>query len=188
MYTKLILGRGVIAKSLVYIAATQMAKHRTWKSAAAGLFGTAAHASLMFLKSRTGLLPLFQPYQSLQNALSHWVGYTVHPIVPWLLSFLSGTTIIGFCFGRTYRLLPGKNGAIKGLVFGLFGWAMMGLLYYPLLGLGLFAIQIGLGIAPALFSLAMVLTYSVTTGVAYGALNSCHANSRAIEDPLRGAV
>ena len=183
MYIRLIFGKVIFSTSVGYITATKMGRHWILKSVAAGLFGTAAHAALMFLKSRTGLLPSFQPYESLQNALSHLVGSTVHPIVPWTLSFLNGTAIVGFFFGRTYRLLPGKNGATKGLVFGLFGWAMMGLLYYPLLGLGLFAIQIGLGIAPALFSLAMVLTYSVVTGITYDALISCPVNSCAIRTP-----
>ena len=47
----------------------------------------------------------------------------------------------------------------------------MGLLFFPLLGLGLFAIGAGLGIWPALFSLAMLLTYSVVLGIVYAALH-----------------
>ena len=47
----------------------------------------------------------------------------------------------------------------------------MGLLFFPVLGLGLFATQAGLGIQPALFSLLMLLTYSVITGIAYSALS-----------------
>jgi len=43
--------------------------------------------------------------------------------------------ILGFLFGRIYRLLPGKTGAVKGLTFGLIGWVMMGLIFYPLIGL-----------------------------------------------------
>ena len=149
-----------------------MTRHAIWKPIAAGLCGTAAHSLLMFLKYRTGLLPSFQPYESLQIALSHLAGSEVHPIVPWALSFLNGATIVGLIFGRIYPLLPGKSGATKGLIFGLLGWAMMGFLFFPLLGLGLFASQIALGIAPALFSLAMLLAYSVVLGMAYAALNS----------------
>ena len=147
-------------------------KKRIWRSIAAGLCGTAAHSLLMLLKSWTGLLPSFQPYESLQHTLNHLVGSEVHPFVPWVLSFLNGATIIGFVFDRLYRRLPGTYGATKGLVFGLIGWAMMGFLFFPLLGLGLFASQIGLGIAPALFSLAMLLTYSVVMGMVYASLDS----------------
>ena len=141
------------------------------KSVVAGLCGTAAHSLLMILKARIGLLPSFQPYQSLQHALGNLVGGEVHPVVPWALSFLSGATVVGFLFGRVYEVLPGKTGATKGLIFGLLAWALMGLLFFPFLGLGFFATHIGLGIAPALFSLAMLLTYSVVVGVVYAALN-----------------
>jgi hypothetical protein len=149
-----------------------MAMHWVWKAIAAGLCGAAAHTLLMLLKSWSGLLPSFQPYQSLQNTISHFIGTDIHPIVPWMLSFVSGATIIGFLFGLTYKLLPGKTAAIKGLIFGLLGWMVMGLLFFPVIGLGLFAVKVGLGIAPALFSLAMLLTYSIVMALMYAVLNS----------------
>jgi hypothetical protein len=80
---------------------------------------------------------------------------------------------LGFLFGRINRLLPGRNGATKGLTFGLIGWVFMGLIFFPLIGLGPFAIQVGLGAGPALLSLTMVLAYSVVLGMVYAALNSC---------------
>ena len=92
-------------------------------------------------------------------------------MVPWALSFLNGAVVIGILFGRTYRLLPGRSGATKGLVFGVFGWIAMGMLFFPMLGRGLFAAQAGLGVLPALFSLLMLLTYSIIMGIAYSALN-----------------
>jgi hypothetical protein len=143
-----------------------------WKIAVAGLCGSAAHSLLMYLKFRLGLLPSFQPYESLQLALGRLTGGSIHPAAPWLLSFLNGSTITGFSFGRVYPQLPGRIGAIKGLSFGVLCWALMGLLFFPLLGLGVFATGIGLGLWPALFSLAMLLTYSVVMGVVYDALNS----------------
>src|SRR5687767_7768090 len=119
---------------------------RVWKAVVAGLCGSIAHSLLMYFKSQAGLLPSFQPYASFQTTLSHITGNAIHPIVPWLLSFLNGSTIIGLAFGHVYRWLPGNNGAIKGFVYGVFGWAVMGLVFFPLIGLGLFACQAGLGI------------------------------------------
>jgi hypothetical protein len=148
-----------------------MTKHWIWKSAIAGLCGSVAHTLLMFFKSRSGLLPSFQPYHSLQITLSHWVGSDINPIVPWALSFLNGSTIVGLTFGYIYRRLPGNSGVIKGLIFGVLGWVTMGLLFFPMIGLGPFAAQLGLGIWPALFSFAMFLTYSVVMGIVYAALN-----------------
>jgi hypothetical protein len=147
-----------------------MQRHWIWKSAVAGLCGSIAHFLLMYLKTASGLLPEFQPYQSLQVALSQWTGDNVNPWVPWALSFLNGLTIVGFAFGRSYSRIPGNNGATKGLLFGLLMWAVMGTVFFPLIGLGIFASGIGLGIRPALFSLGMLLTYSVVMGLVYQAL------------------
>jgi hypothetical protein len=145
--------------------------HWVWKALAAGLCGSIAHSLLMYFKSRAGVLPSFQPYDSLQTTLSYITGSAVHPIVPWALSFLNGSTFVGFAFGYIYQLLPGNSGAIKGTIFGVFAWAIMGVVFFPMIGLGFFGLEAGLGIAPALFSLAMLLAYSVVMGVVYGALN-----------------
>ena len=48
----------------------------------------------------------------------------------------------------------------------------MGLIFFPLIGLGPFAIRAEEGIGPALLSLSMLLTYSVVLGIVYSALNS----------------
>jgi hypothetical protein len=125
----------------------------------------------MFLKSWMGLLPDFQPYKDLQQVITDLVGSSIHPAALWALTFLNGAVVLGFLFGLTYRLLPGRSGAAKGFVFGVLGWIVMGLLFFPMLGRGLFAVQAGLGVTPALFSLLMLLTYSIIMGLAYSALS-----------------
>jgi hypothetical protein len=75
-------------------------------------------------------------------------------------------------------LLPGRAGAVKGLAFGMLGWLAMELLFFPWLGRGLFATQAGLGMAPAAFSLVMVLAYSVTMGIVYALLKPKRASGR----------
>jgi hypothetical protein len=146
-------------------------KLRIWQPLLAGFCGTIVHLSLMSLKSSMGWLPGFQPYESLQHALSQWVGTNVSPVVPWMLSFVNGTAVLGVLFGRMNRFLPGRNGITKGLSFGLAGWTLMNLGMFPLIGLGPFAVRVGLGVAPALFSLAMLLTYSIAMAGVYVALD-----------------
>jgi hypothetical protein len=145
---------------------------RRWiaRSVVAGASGSVVHFLFMYLKSATGLLPQFQPYHSFQVALSEWFGTNVPHIVPWVLSFLNGMTILSLLFGRIYQLLPGRNGLTKGTTFGLIGWVFMGLVFFPLIGLGPFAIKVGLGAAPAFLSLGMSLTYSVVMATVYVAL------------------
>jgi Family of unknown function (DUF6789) len=137
----------------------------------AGLCGSVAHSGLMFLKSWMGWLPSFHPYDDLQRILSEIVGSSVPPLVPWALSFVNGAAVLGILFGRTYRWWPGRSGAVKGFVFGMFGWIVIGALFFPMLDQGLFASRAGLGVRPALFSLVMMLTYSIVLGIVYSALN-----------------
>jgi hypothetical protein len=47
----------------------------------------------------------------------------------------------------------------------------MGTIFFPLIGLGPFALQAGEGIWPALQSLAMVLIYSIVLATVYFALD-----------------
>jgi hypothetical protein len=141
-----------------------------WRPIVAGLAGSAAHSAIMFFKSWSGLLPGFHPYRTLQETLALWIDMSVHPAVPWIVSYANGMLVLGFLFRLLYRQLPGQSGAAKGAVFGVIGWLIMGLVFFPLLGLGPFATRIGLGIWPGLFSLAMVLAYSVVLGVVYSIL------------------
>ncbi|MBI5261757.1 MAG: hypothetical protein HY852_08070 [Bradyrhizobium sp.] len=144
---------------------------RLWKSLAAGLCGSIAHSILMFLKSWMNWLPEFHPYQDLQEGLSTLIGSSVHPAIPWALSFFNGAVVLGLFYGHTYRWLPGRSGLAKGFVFGLLGWIAMGVIFFPALGRGFFALKAGLGLSPALFSLAMLLTYSIIMGMAYALIN-----------------
>jgi hypothetical protein len=142
-----------------------------WKSLVAGLCGVIAHTSLIYIKVHSGWLPSFQPYEALQKTLSHLIGSNVPPIIPWVISYLNGMTIVGLLFGSSYKLLPGKHGITKGLSVGVLVWLIMGLVFFPLVGLGLFAWDVGLGFKPTLFSLAMVEAYSVVMGIVFALLN-----------------
>lgn len=131
-----------------------------------GTCGALAHALLMYLKTRLGWLPAFAPYERLQAALTTLSGSDVSPLVTWALSFVSGATVLGFLFARVYRLLPGTGGLVKGAAFAVLAWALMNLLLFPAIGLGFFGLAAGLGAAASLFSLAMLLAYSMVAGLA----------------------
>jgi hypothetical protein len=144
---------------------------RVWRSVIAGLFGSIAHSALMLLKGWMGWLPTFQPYRDLQRMLGEALGDPVQPALPWVLSFVNGTLVISLVFSLIYSRLPGRSGAAKGAMLGILGWLAMGIFFFPLLGRGLFASEAGLGWLPAVFSLAMVLAYSVLVGIVYAALD-----------------
>jgi len=168
------LGQGHVEAIVLTFEPKMIAKSWIWKSIVAGASGSAVHLILMYFKSRSGVLPSFQPYQSLQATLAHWVGTNVPAGVPWALSFLNGMTILGFLFSRFNQLIPGSSGVVKGLAFGVIGWIFMGLIFFPVIGLGPFAAGVGSGVGPALFSLVMLQAYSIVLGTVYGLLDAAN--------------
>lgn len=124
----------------------------------------------MYLKAKAEILPSFQPYEHFQSAAGKLVGHDFHPDLFRVASLLNGSTVVGLIFSYLYPYLPGRCGISKGLVFGLCGWLFMNTLAFPLVGLGSFAINVGLGAWPTLFSLVMLSTYSVAMGLVYAAL------------------
>ena len=137
----------------------------------AGLCGTVAHSLLMLVHSRTGPLSQFQPNDDIQRAVSWLTGTEIHPAFAWLLSFVNGALVWGFIFGQAYPFLPGKRPWQKGVFFGLCAWMVMGLVFFPLVDRGVFAVKLGLGVAPAILMLLALLTYSVTMSLVYHLLN-----------------
>ncbi len=147
-----------------------MKLHWFWKSVVAGLAGSVAPNALFFMKAKLGLLPGFVPYAELQKTLALLTGTDVHPVVPWLLSFVNGSLVLGPLFKALYPRLPGANGSMKGFYFGFLGWLLMSLVFLPLIGLGVFAANASLGIWPALLMLGMLLIYGAVTGAVHDAL------------------
>jgi hypothetical protein len=137
----------------------------------AGLCGTVAHGLLVLVHDKTGPLPDFQPNEDIRRALSWLTGDDIHPGVAWLLLFVNGALIWGFVFGQVYRFLPGSNAWQKGVFFAVSAWMVMGLAFYPIVDRGIFASGLGLGAAPAVLMLIMLLTYSVTMSIVYDRLN-----------------
>jgi len=144
---------------------------RIKNSLLAGLCGMLVHSALMLVHSRTGPLPEFRPDSDMQEALARLIGSELHPLVAGLLLFVNGAVIWGLSFGQSYRFLPGQHAWQKGLLFGLIAWFFMGLVFFPLVGRGIFAIRLGLGVAPAILLLVMLAAYSVTMSFVYTFLN-----------------
>jgi hypothetical protein len=157
----------------ICIAAMEWRRHFDWiwKSIVASGCGSLVHLLLMEFKTRTGLLPGFDPSTALEAALSRVLADAIPlNIAPWLFSQLNGATLIGLLFGRFFHLLPGGSGLAKGFILGVAGWLVLTMVLFPALGFGVFAFSLGLGVGPTVFSLAMVQAYSLVLGVVYAAL------------------
>ena len=136
----------------------------------AGLGASTVHLALMELKVRTGLLPTFDPYTDLQRLLASLLPLAPQTPGAWLLPTLNGSMLLGFLFGQLFPYLPGRSAWVKGSVFGIFSWLLLGLGLLPLAGIGIFASTLDLGVMPAVLMLAMLTTYAVTVSVLYSRL------------------
>ncbi len=145
----------------------------------AGTCASAIHSALMWAKSGLAILPEFHPYEDLQHTIASMTGASVPALVSWLIGFFNGAVVLGFVFSRSYKVLPGKGTLSKGGVFGVLAWAVMGSVFFPLIGEGLFAWDVGRGLLPALLSLAMLLAYGITLSAVYTGLTK-QASSTAL--------
>jgi hypothetical protein len=147
-----------------------MKLRRIFMSLIAGLGASTVHLALMELKVRTGLLPTFDPYTDLQRLLASLLPLAPQTPGAWLLPTLNGSMLLGFLFGQLFPYLPGRSAWIKGGVFGIFSWLLLGLVLLPWAGIGIFAARLDLGVKPALLMLAMLSTYAITVSVLYSRL------------------
>ena len=141
-------------------------------SLVAGLCGSAVHSALMAIRNSVGFIPEFQPYDDLQRVLNSIIGSARISGAAWVIPFITGALLVGFVFGKIYLHLPGNNFIRKGLFFGIVAWLAMGLGFFPLVGHGVFAVDLKLGIKPAALMFGMLLTYSLTMSFVYDRLSA----------------
>ena len=138
----------------------------------AGFGATTVHLALMEIKHRFGILPGFEPYEDLQRLLWSLTVQLMEPPLSWLLSYVNGALILGFVFGQIYVYLPGRTAVAKGAVFGFVAWLLMNFGLLPLIGRGIFALELGLGALPTTLMLGMLMIYSITMSLLYAWLTT----------------
>ena len=124
------------------------------------------------IKHRAGILPGFEPYESLHALLAPLAFGNLSPPLSWLIPDINGALILGFVFGRLFTHLPGRSAAAKGAGFGFAAWLVLGLGLLPLLGQGLFGSKLGLGGLPALLMFVMLMIYCVVMSQLYSWLTT----------------
>lgn len=96
--------------------------------------------------------------------------------------------VFGFGFAMLYAklipMLPGHNSWRSGLIFSVGLWLLASLLFFPAVGAGFFALELGAGILPALGALILHLAYGITLGLVYSPyLRSVSVNRVIQRDP-----
>lgn len=135
------------------------------RGAIAGLAATVVLSMIMIAKMMMGLMPELNVIQMLSGMLG------TSAAVAWLVHFAVGI-VWGVLFALVYGALPGGNGIVKGIVFGLLGWLAMMLFVMPMAGAGLFGMNLGI-MAPVMTAILHVV-FGAVMGFAYEKLASAN--------------
>lgn len=121
----------------------------------------------MWIKHHFHILPGFDPYRDLQAALGSAFGLAADSPASLVLSYVNAALLWGFVYARLHAVLPGRVWPVKGALFGVSIWLLMGFPFLPLVGHSVFAIEAGMGAQPAILMLIMSLAYATLMSLIY---------------------
>ena len=124
----------------------------------AGISATIVLTVMMFLKGMMGLMPELD----IIHMLAEMLGTAL--IVGWIMHFIIGAGY-GIAFHIIKNILPGESFMIKGVVLGILGWLGMMLMIMPMVGAGVFGVNLGL-MAP-IMTLMMHIVFGAVLGLVY---------------------
>jgi len=130
----------------------------------AGLIATIVLSILMYMKGMMGLMPELDIIAMLAgkmggSAMMGWVGH-----------FVIGALGYGLAFAIIGDKLPGGSSTVHGIALGIIGWLMMMIVLMPMMGAGLFAMNMGMMAAVA--TLILHVIFGAVLGLVYSKLGS----------------
>ena len=128
----------------------------------AGLVATIVLSTMMIVKGKMGVMPEL----NIISMLAGMMGASA--IVGWLMHFMVGLGY-GVAFSQINGLLPG-NYIVKGIIIGILGWFVMMLMLMPMMGAGIFAMNMGM-MAPVM-TLVLHIIFGAVLGLVYKKLQS----------------
>ena len=134
------------------------------KGLLAGLAATVVLSLLMVLKAMMGVMPQLD----LPKMLAGMLGSPDMPIVGWILHFAIGIVIYGVAIAALDDSLPGSSRVGHGIMLGVIGWLVMMVVLMPMVGAGLFGMNMGV-MAPVM-TLVLHLIFGAVLGWMYGKL------------------
>lgn len=124
-----------------------------------GIVATVVLSVLMMVKGAMGVMPQLD----IIHMLAMMMG--VSTAIGWLVHFMIGA-IWGLLFALGYRIIPGGNNVLKGIVFGIGVWVLMMVMVMPMAGAGLFGMNMGI-MAP-MMTLVLHIIFGAVLGLVHG--------------------
>jgi len=130
----------------------------------AGLVATIVLSLLMVVKGMMGVMPELNVIAMLAGQMG---GSTM---MGWVAHFMIGAIVYGLVFANFNGALPGGSNLVKGIALGVVGWLVMMVVLMPMMGAGLFAMNMGMMAAVATLMLHVI--FGLVLGLSYDKLGS----------------
>lgn len=134
------------------------------KGLIAGLAATLVLSALMVMKSMVGLMPELD----LPRMLAGMMGSPGNTVLGWGVHLMIGIVGYGIALAVLDKHLPADSSTAHGALLALIGWFIMMLVLMPMVGAGLFALNMG-AMAP-MMTLVLHLIFGAMLGWTYGKL------------------
>jgi len=132
------------------------------KGMLAGLAATIVLSLLMVMKAMMG----FMPQLDLPKMLAGMMGSPDKPLIGWIVHFAIGIVVYGIAIAALDSKLPGTSRVGYGVMLGVIGWLIMMLVLMPMVGAGLFGMN--MGIMASMMTLVLHLIFGAVLGWVYG--------------------
>ena len=140
-------------------------KNSIKKGFISGFIATLVLTMMMIIKGKMGIMPALDPVGMMTNTVHAKLGLPQLPVIGWLMHFGIGTIAWGGAFSIFNKWIPTQKQLTKGIIFGVVAWFIMMLIPMPMMGAGLFALNIG--IQATVMTLVLHLVFGVVLGVSY---------------------
>jgi len=131
------------------------------KGGIAGLIATIVLSAMMMMKAKMGLMPELDIITMLASKMGG------NAMMGWVAHFMIGIVGYGAGFAIIKGMLPGGY-LVKGIIIGVLGWLMMMLVVMPMMGMELFAMNLGM-MAPVM-TLMLHVIFGAVLGLTFKAL------------------
>ncbi|MFU8896728.1 MAG: DUF6789 family protein [Gammaproteobacteria bacterium] len=132
----------------------------------AGLAATIVLSGLMVIKAIMGVMPELD----LPTMIAGMMGSPDSPMLGWAVHFMIGVVGYGLAMAFLNEHLPGNSPTVHGVIVGFAGWLLMMVMVMPMVGAGLFGMNMGL-MAP-MMTLVLHVIFGAVLGWVYGKLHS----------------
>lgn len=131
----------------------------------AGLAATVVLSVLMLIKGMMGLMPDINVIDMLARQMGSG------PLMGWGAHLMIGIIGYGLVYALVFDGLAIGGHVMKGILLGTLGWLLMMVMLMPMMGAGMFGLQMPSGIMVPVMTLMLHLIFGLVLGLSYAKLS-----------------